>query len=226
MEFTLNTYTHGPSSGDKPKQVVVLLHGYGSNGQDLISLAPYLDRTLPNTVFVSPDAPQTCEIAPGMGFQWFSLRGANPADDLLNDRDPAKYLKGVQEAAPVLNKYLDSVLDEYNLENKDLALGGFSQGAMMSLHNGLRRGEKIAGILGYSGSLIDTVGLEIAHKVPICLIHGEADDVVPVESYSHAKAELEAAGFDVTGHMTKHLGHSIDNDGIEKGADFLKSVFS
>lgn len=225
MAFSLNTYTQDPSSGNKPKQVVVLLHGYGSNGQDLISLAPYLDRALPEAVFVSPDAPFRCEIAPSMGYQWFSLRGANPADDLVVDRDPAKYLKGVHEAAPHLHKYLDEILDHYGLDNKDIALGGFSQGAMMSLHNGLRRGEKIAGILAYSGSLIDTKDLSIAHKVPIHIVHGESDEVVPIESYHHARSELEQAGFDVTGHMTKYLGHSIDNDGIESGAGFLQNIF-
>lgn len=226
MTFSLNTYSQDPASGGKPKQVVILLHGYGSNGQDLISLAPYLNRTLPDAVFVSPDAPFPCEIAPSMGFQWFSLRGANPAEDLVIDRDPAKYLKGAAQAAPHLHKYLDEVLDHYGLENKDMALGGFSQGAMMSLHNGLRRGEKIAGILAYSGSLIDTHNLSIAHKVPICLIHGEDDEVVPVESYHHARKELEEAGFDVSGHTSKHLGHSIDNDGIESGATFLQAIFS
>lgn len=225
MAFNLNTYSLAPASGNKPKNVVVLLHGYGSNGEDLISLAPYWQKALPDTVFLSPDAHERCEIAPNIGYQWFSLKGANPSDDLVVNRDPTKYLQGVRDAAPVLSKYLDEVLDYYSLENKDLALVGFSQGCMMALHVGLRRGEKVAGILGYSGSLIDTHGLEIAHKVPIHLIHGQDDDVVPIESYYHAKESLQKAGFDVSGHSTPHLGHSIDEDGVEGGARFLQTAF-
>ena len=225
MAFNLNTYSLKPTSGNKPKQVVVLLHGYGSNGEDLISLAPYWQKALPDAVFLSPDAPHNCEIAPNLGFQWFSLKGANPAEDLVVDRDPTKYLNGVREAAPVLSKYLDEVLDHYGLENENMALVGFSQGCMMALHVGLRRGERVAGILGYSGSLIDVNGLDVAHKVPIHLMHGQEDEVVPIESYYHAKEALQKAGFDVSGHSTPHLGHSIDEDGVEAGARFLQSIF-
>lgn len=225
MSFSLNSYTRKPLSGQSPKQVVVLLHGYGSNGQDLISLVPYLQRALPDTVFISPDAPEPCEIAPAQGFQWFSLMGDNHDIEELQVKDPAKYLIGIHRAKPILDDYLDEVLIEYGLANENLALVGFSQGAMMSLHVGPRRVGKIAGVLSYSGALIDSDGLEKSNKIPVRLIHGEVDDVVPVESYFEAKRKLENLGFPVSGHTTKHLGHGIDNDGIESGADFLQSIF-
>lgn len=224
MSFSLNTYIKEPLSGGTPKQVVVLLHGYGSHGQDLISLVPYWQNALPEAVFVSPDAPEPCEIAPNQGFQWFSLIGEGD-DGALQVKDPAKYLSGVRGAKPSFDEYLDEVLIEYGLANADLALVGFSQGSMMALHVGPRRPGKIAGVLGYSGSLIDTHNLEIAHKIPIQLIHGEADDVVPVESYVQAKQALDNLGFPVSGHTTKYLGHGIDNDGVESGLAFLQSVF-
>lgn len=225
MSFSLNTYTKTPTNGHAPKQAIVLLHGYGSNGQDLISLAPYWQRALPDAVFVSPDAPEPCEIAPAQGFQWFSLMSDDPMQE-LQVKDPAKYLSGVRAVKPVLDEYLDEVLIEYGLVNADLALVGFSQGAMMALHVGPRRAGKIAGVLGYSGSLIDDDNLQNAHKIPVRLIHGEADDVVPVESYTQAKASLERLGFPISGHTTKYLGHGIDNDGVESGTEFLQSIFS
>ena len=125
-----------------PEQIVVLLHGYGSNGQDLISLAPYFAQKLQNTVFISPDAPFPCEI--GFGYQWFSLA----------EYTPEKLLEGTQGAHPILDSYLDNLLEEYNLSNNNIALVGFSQGTMMSLYTGLRRKSPISGILGYSGALI------------------------------------------------------------------------
>ena len=225
MTVSLNTYTKAPLSGGAPKQVIVLLHGYGSNGQDLISLVPYWQRALPDAVFVSPDAPEPCEIAPTSGFQWFSLMSENDNGD-LQVKDPLKYLSGVREAKPALDGYLDEVLMEYGLANADLALVGFSQGSMMALQVGPRRAGKIAGVLAYSGSLIDDDNLQNVHKIPVRLIHGDADDVVPVESYAYAKRILEKLNFPVSGHTTKYLGHGIDNDGIEGGTEFLQSVFS
>jgi phospholipase/carboxylesterase len=225
MSLSLNTYKKEPLSGGAPKQVIVLLHGYGSNGQDLISLAPYWQRALPDAVFISPDAPEPCELAPTQGFQWFSLMSENEGGE-LQIKGPAKYLIGARAAKPALDDYLDEVLMEYGLANADLALVGFSQGSMMALHVGPRRAGKIAGALGYSGSLIDEDNLQNAHKIPVRLIHGEADDVVPVESYTHAKKTLEKLSFPVSGHTTKYLGHGIDNDGIEGGTEFLQLVFS
>ena len=212
-------YRAGPKSGAVPKQIVLLLHGLGSNGQDLISLAPYWADAVPDAVFVSPDAPFPCDMAPGMrnSFQWFSLQS----------RDPQDMLSGVQTAQPLLDAYIDRLLDEFGVEDGQLALVGFSQGTMMSLYVGPRRKKQIAGILGYSGALIgaESLGAPEIQKPPVCLIHGQADDVVPVQAYHMARQVLEQNGFTVSGHTTPGLPHSIDGQGIEAGAAFLKSVF-
>lgn len=207
---TLNHYTKEPRSGGQAKHLIVLLHGYGSNGRDLISLAPYWQDAVPDALFTSPDAPFPCEMG-GAGFQWFSLA----------EYTPAKLLEGTQKAAPLLNVYLDELLKEHNLSDANLALVGFSQGSMMSLYVGPRRKEKIAGILAYSGALIGEADLGGFHKPPIHIIHGESDDVVPVTAYHHALKALTQNGLTVTGHTSPHLGHSIDSDGIESGAAFL-----
>ncbi len=209
-----NDYKYGPKSGNEPKQIIVLLHGYGSNGRDLISLAPYLADAAPDALFISPDAPFPCEI--GMGFQWFSLA----------EYTPEKLFEGTTTAAPLLNDYLDSVLKTYNLEDRDLILLGFSQGTMMSLYTGPRRKNKVAGILGYSGALIGEEDIADYHKPPLHLIHGDADDVVPVGRYHDAVEKLKATGFDIGGHSTPNLGHSIDEAGIQSGSDFIKKIVS
>ena len=210
----MNHYTVLPKSGDKPEHIVVLLHGYGSNGRDLISLAPYWQEALPKALFVSPDAPFPCEIAPQSGFQWFPLM----------ERTEEEYLAGVETAAPILNDYLDKVLDENKLTNDKMVLAGFSQGTMMSLYVGPRREPKIAGILGYSGALIGKEGLNGENGPPIHLIHGENDSVVPVSAYHNAVKILSAKGFQVSGHSTPGLDHSIDGQGIESGANFMGQI--
>ncbi len=215
----LRSYSAGPKSKGAPKQIVLLLHGLGSNGQDLISLAPYWADALPDAVFISPDAPFPCDIAPGMpnSYQWFSLQS----------RDPQDMLRGAQTAEPLLNGYINILLDEFSLTADKLALVGFSQGTMMSLYVAPRRDDKIAGILGYSGALLgaEDLGAPDIQKMPVCLIHGEVDDVVPVEAYYMAKEALEQNGFDVSGHTTAGLTHSIDEKGIEEGANFLSKIF-
>lgn len=212
-----NFYTHQRSKA-APKSIVLLLHGLGSNGRDLISLAPYWDRALPDTLFVSPDAPFACDmVPPGYpdSFQWFSLQ----------DRDPDKMLKGVLEAAPTLDAFIAALLEQYKLPAGKLALAGFSQGTMMSLYTGPHYKEKLAGVLGYSGALVWPQDSRPA-KLPVHLIHGEADDVVPISAYHMAKQKLEAAGFTVTGNTTRGLPHSIDEAGIESGGAFLQSVLA
>ena len=209
-----NIYEHTPQKS--PTSMVILLHGLGSNGQDLISLAPYFAAQLPETVFVSPDAPLVCDmVPPGYpdSYQWFSLQ----------DRDPDKVLAGVQAAAPILEAFIAEQLEKYSLSADKLALCGFSQGTMMSLYVGPRYQGKIAGVLGYSGAMVGEVG---QNAIPVHLIHGEADDVVPVGAYHHAREVLEQKGFDVGGHTTPNLAHSIDEMGIQSGAKFLKSILS
>lgn len=215
--MSLKTYTHSPKSGKKPESIVILLHGLGSNGQDLIGLAPYWATVLPDTVFVSPDAPFPCDMAP-YGYQWFSLQS----------RDPHMMLQGVETAFPILNEYIDEMLAKYELADDRLALVGFSQGTMMSLYAGPRRKYKIAGVLGYSGALIGaaTLGDSNIQKIPVHLIHGDADTVVPVNAYTMAKQTLVSHGFAVTGGITQGLVHSIDDEGIEDGAAFLQRILT
>lgn len=214
---SLKTYTHMPRAGGKPKQVIVLLHGLGANGMDLIGLAKYWESAVPDAVFVSPDAPFPCDMAP-MGYQWFSLQ----------EWTEESILRGVRHAAPILDGYIDAVLKEYALKDKDLALVGFSQGTMMSLYAGPRRKNKIAGILGYSGALIGAEELtgEGIQKPPVTLVHGDSDSVVPVSAYYNAKEKLDAAGFDVDGHVRPGLDHGIDEPGIETGSRFFSRIFS
>lgn len=211
----LNTYVQKPASGGKPKQIIILLHGLGSNGQDLISLAPYWAKNLPDAVFVSPDAPFPCDMAP-IGYQWFSLQS----------RDPDDMLVGIKEAMPILDAYLDSQLKKYGLTDDKMALVGFSQGTMMSLYMAPRRKNSCAGVLGYSGALLgeEELAKALHIKVPIHLLHGEHDDVVPIGAYHHAKNALDSLGFKVSGETYFGLPHSINEEGIESGSAFLEEI--
>ncbi len=214
-----NFYEHQPRSG-VVKQIVILLHGVGSNGQDLISLAPYYAQKLPDALFISPDAPFACDMVPEgypNSYQWFSLQ----------DRDPNVMLSGVESALPLVNDFIVQQLERFSLSYADLALVGFSQGTMTSLHVAPRLGGRVAGVLGYSGALLwdPKTDVESLQKMPMCLIHGEADDVVPVDAREAAEKTLTPHGFSVSGHTTPHLTHSIDQKGIEAGIDFLRDVF-
>lgn len=209
---TFNAYTFGPASGKTPEQVVILLHGLGADGRDLLGLAPELATALPDAVFVSPDAPFPCDMAP-MGRQWFSLQ----------EWTPEAILRGVQHAAPLLDAFIAETLARYELPAEKLALLGFSQGTMMSLYAGPRYKDKIAGIMGFSGALVweDVVDSNM-RKPPVCLIHGMADPVVPAAAYYHAREKLLGAGFIVSGHLSPTLMHNIDFQGIETARQFLK----
>ena len=203
-----------PRSGGKPKSLVVLLHGYGSNGDDLISLAPYWADLLPETEFVSPNAPFPCEENPFGGFQWFGFR----------DRSPEMILGGTRAAAAILDAYLDTQLKARGLDESHMALVGFSQGTMMSLFVGPRRAQAPAAIVGYSGRLIgaDLLEAEMRSKPPVLLVHGTADTMVPFDSLAHAADALEAAGIAVDTLARPGLPHSIDQEGLVRGGRFLK----
>ncbi len=201
-----------PLSGGPPRQLVVLLHGVGADGNDLIALAPFLAQALPEAEFVAPDAPFHYDLAP-IGHQWFSLM----------DRSPSAIANGVRIAAPILDAFLDAELRRRGLEDSDLALVGFSQGTMMALHVAPRRPRPCAAILGYSGALIspeDLIG-EVVSQPPVLLIHGEQDDVLPPDYMPVAAAALEAAGCRVRSHLQPMLAHGIDEAGLELGAAFL-----
>lgn len=214
MTEITNTYELTPEG--KAESLVILLHGLGSNGRDLISLAPMWATELPNTVFVSPDAPFACDMVPAGypdSFQWFSLQ----------DRDPHMVLEGVQRAQPILDSFITEQIEKYDVAPEKTVLCGFSQGTMMSLYTAPRYPAQLAGVLGYSGALCGEPG---ENKLPVCLVHGEADDVVPIDAYNHARGKLIGAGFKVSGHSTPGLTHSIDQAGLDAGRDFLLTCFS
>ena len=204
----------GPAAGGDPQQLVILLHGRGANGADLINPAPILAKTLPHAAFVSPDAPQRCYEAP-YGYEWFRVPGP--------DRDPDKVEAGVRSVAPVLDAFIDGELAAHGLSDDRLALLGFSQGCMMALHVGLRRPNACAAILGYSGRLCaaDSLSREIASRPPVLLCHGTDDWVVPFESQKLAATAIEAAGVSVTTLERPGLGHRLDRRGIDAGAALL-----
>lgn len=210
---------HGPSlaplSGNAPKQLVVLLHGYGSNGADLISLAPMWRRLLPDAMFVAPNAPERCPGAPG-GYQWWAL----------HDLSRPALAAGARHAAPVLDAWLDALLAEHGLAEDRMVLAGFSQGTMMALHVGPRRERALAGILGYSGMIAGPAldPAEIRSKPPVLLVHGDADTIVPLSAYHHAHDELQRLGFPLESHVSRGLGHGVDPQGIELGAKFVTRV--
>lgn len=211
---TLTGPERAPQSGNV-KRLVIFLHGLGADGDDLISLAPMLE--LPDTQFASPHAPFPCDMAP-YGYQWFSLL----------DRAPVKLLEGVKIAAPILNQYIDAQRDRFKLNDSDIALIGFSQGSMMALYTSLRRPKPLAGVVGFSGALIGGHLLkeEASSKLPICLVHGEEDAVVPFGAMGHAEEALQLHGIDVTTHARPYLGHGIDPEGIDIAKSFLKTCFN
>ena len=206
-----------PRAGGPPRQLVVLLHGVGADGEDLIDLAPALATVLPGAAFVAPNAPQPCDMAP-FGCQWFSLR----------DRRPDALLLGVQAIAPVIDAFLDVELERYGLTDHQVALLGFSQGTMIALYVAPRRPRALAGVLGYSGALIggERLAQEATSKPPVFLIHGDADEVVPVSAMYAAVAGLQAAGIPVQWSLRRGLPHGIDPDGIAHGAAFLAAAFA
>ncbi len=201
-----------PANGAAPTSLVILLHGYGSNGADLIGLVPYWRAALPDTLFVSPNAPQPCAGSVG-GYQWW------PLDSLA----PSARAAGVRVSAPALNAFIDEQLAATGLSEDRLVLVGFSQGTMMSLHVGPRRKTQIAGIVGYSGMLADPDALaaEVKTKPPVLLVHGDADQVLPVASLHDAERRLKVLGFEVASHVSRGLTHSIDEAGLTLGAKFL-----
>lgn len=208
--------TAGPVDG-AAQSMVIFLHGYGSNGDDLIGLAPYWRDALPRTAFLAPNAPERCPGAPG-GYQWW------PIGDLGRVARAA----GVRQAATALNAYIDAQLAAHGLTEERLALVGFSQGTMLALHLGPRRAPTLAGIVGYSGMLTDpeALPLEARSRPPILLVHGDADPVVPVTALRDAGTALQQEGFEVAAHISPGLGHSIDAAGLRLGEAFLRRVLA
>ncbi|MGO9238016.1 MAG: alpha/beta hydrolase [Methylocella sp.] len=204
-----------PLSGGKTAQLVILLHGVAANGNDLLYLAQAWRKLLPKAEFLTPHAPFPCDYAPD-GRQWFSLQ----------DRAPEKLLAGLRDAAAILDRFFDDLLASRGLDESQLALAGFSQGAATALYAGLHRQKQIAGIVAFSGALPWGAALqsEIASKPPVLLVHGEVDTVVPFQSMAAAKAMLEAVGVPVKAVARPGLGHAIDETGIKLAGEFLRDV--
>lgn len=209
--------SHPPANGGKPVKLVILLHGLGADGNDLIGLSPYWAPLLPDAEFVSPNAPFPCDMAP-YGYQWFSVQ----------DRRPGTLLAGVRAAAPILDAFIDDALATRGLDEASAALVGFSQGTMMSLYVGLRRAKPFAGIVGFSGRLIgrELLKTELRSRPPVLLVHGTDDPVVPYESLADAEAALKEAQVPVETLSCPGMGHSIDQAGLQRGGQFLQARFS
>jgi len=205
-----------PAAGGAPRQLVVFLHGYGADGNDLIALGREWGGELPHAAFVSPHAPDPCGMAP-MGRQWFDLSLG----------DMAIIAEGVKQAAPALDAFLDAELAKHNLPAEALALVGFSQGTMMALAVGLERTPSPAAIVGYSGALTTVEALPTPGAGPaILLVHGDMDDVIPVDAMYMAREALGQAGLPVEWHVSKGVGHGIDGEGLRLGGEFLKEAFA
>ena len=212
----------------RPKQLVVLLHGYGANGDDLIELGQHWRPLLPDAAFVSPNAHELCPGAPG-GRQWFALSVARGVDDARSADDR---LKGAEAAKPVIDAFLDEELAKYGLDESRLALCGFSQGAMMSLHVGLRRPRAPAAIVGFSGLLVGPERLSEARArdsrgapPPVLLIHGDQDPMIPVDAMFIAADQLASADLPAQWHLSMGVGHGIDGGGLKHAGLFLAKAF-
>ena len=206
-----------PRSGDAPKNIVLLLHGFGSSGSDMISLAPQWQEALPDTLFLAPHAPQRCSIMGG-GYQWWGLSGFAPA----------ALAAGAASAAPAIDAFIDRKLAQYDLSEADLALVGFSQGTMMALQVGLRRPRAVAAIVGYSGMLAGAADLahHVPSKPPVLLVHGTADPVVPIAALHMSESQLKRLGVEVETHISYGVAHSVDPVGLRTGRDFVTGAFA
>ncbi|WP_425098982.1 alpha/beta hydrolase [Tropicibacter sp. S64] len=216
MTRVLNTGRKAPVSGDL-RSCVVFLHGYGANGADLLGLADPLGEHLSDTLFVAPDAPERCAGSP-MGFQWFPI----PWIDGSSEEEARS---GMARAVDDLNAFLDALMVDEDLMPEQVALVGFSQGTMMSLHVAPRREDELAGVVGFSGRLLEPELLtdEVVSRPPILLVHGDQDDVVPPQSLPQAAEALQEAGWkEVYAHVMKGTAHGISPDGLGVALAFLR----
>jgi len=210
-----------PRSRGPARQLIIFLHGYGADGNDLIELGRVWQNLLPDAAFASPHAPEPCAQAP-TGRQWFSL----------TFRDKNERWIGVNKAAPILGHFISEELRRHNLPGTALALVGFSQGTMMALHVGLRRPERPAAIVGYSGLFVlpdgaepEAVSSEIKARPPILLIHGDRDDLIPAEALFLSAQFLAGLEIPAEWHMSAGIGHGIDQEGLRHGGEFLARRF-
>lgn len=215
-----------PAASGTTKSVVILLHGYGADGNDLIGLAPHLARALPDTTFYSPNAPFPCEMSP-FGRQWFSLAEYDPeflrrAPETMSGA-LAAMAEGANKNASFIHDFIDHVMEIHGIGEDKIALVGFSQGTMMSLQTAPRREKQLAGVVGFSGALLGEAAFaaELKSRPPVALVHGTADPVVPIEASRLAKGTLEANGIEVTLTERPNLQHGIDEEGLGIAVTFL-----
>jgi phospholipase/carboxylesterase len=204
-----------PASGGPAKQLIIFVHGYGANGEDLISLSRYYAQVSPDAAFISPDAPYRCDGAP-MSFQWYDVWM----------KDPAERLAAIRSTGEIFDNFVTGQLAVHGLSEDKLVLIGFSQGTMMSLFTAPRRENAIAGIVGYSGRMEspDTLKAEIRSKPPVVMVHGDSDELLAVSEMETAAATLRDCGVEIDTHIRPGLGHGIDEEGIRVGLAFVQKV--
>lgn len=209
----LESHRRAPKSGNT-KSLVIFVHGYGADGNDLISLADPLAEHMPDTVFYAPDAPNRCKMNP-MGFEWFPIPRMDGSTE-----EAAR--AGMEEAVALLGDWLVETMQAEGVSAAQTVLVGFSQGTMMSLHVGPRLADKLAGIVGFSGRLLapEAIGA-VVNKPPVLLVHGDMDDVVPPSSMPEAAEVLSGAGFEVFTHVSKGTAHGIAPDGLGLALQFM-----
>ena len=217
MSYSLNTIVLEPLSKEKPKSAVILCHGYGGDGKDISILANYWKAHLPDTIFICPDAPEKCAASPS-GFQWFDLM----------DQTPEQILSKSLVAESKLNKLIDEVKEKNSLLANKIVIGGFSQGCMISLQTGIKRKDTINSIIGYSGRIIDTahLGKNIFSKPNIILMHGDIDQIVPVNSLLEAKDFFNKNNYKIESQIFKNCEHRIPTEGSSLGLQFIKKHLS
>ncbi|MFZ8940931.1 MAG: alpha/beta hydrolase [Gemmobacter sp.] len=213
----LNSDRRGPPAREA-RGVVVFLHGYGADGADLLGLAEPLAPHLPGIAFHAPDAPEPCRMG-GFGRQWFPIPWIDGSSEVEAGA-------GLARAAADLDAYLDAILAAEGLAAGRLALVGFSQGSMMALQGAPRRAAALAGVVAFSGRLLqpDRLAAEALTRPPVLLVHGDADEVVPFADMGLAGVALDAAGFEVQGHVMRGTGHGIAPDGLGAAVAFLRAV--
>jgi phospholipase/carboxylesterase len=206
-----------PRAGGAARQLVVFLHGYGADGNDLIDIGRAWQHLMPHAAFMSPHAPTPCGQSP-TGREWFPL----------TFREQNERWLGCTNTGPVVDRFLDAELARHNLPLSALALVGFSQGTMMALHVGLRRAVAPIGIVGYSGMLVDQPGVELEELAkgvrstpPTLLIHGDRDDLIPPQALFASTHALSVLGVPVEWHLSPGVGHGIDQEGLRHGGEFL-----